>query len=224
MSAINLQKDLEVWYDFDSRYWDAQRDLIQDRSGYGRHAEASGGPTIGVEGPNDFEAASFDGSDDGFNVGDKLNESNNQTNFALVKVDNHDDNYNVANNFDGSFGEGFWIRIEDDGVVRWSLKDGDNSNIYNLSPEMDFTQWRTIIGMFRESTSYLIIDGELVGTETADDSNLKKGESNVHIGIEPNDSDPLDGSIATFARWYRPLSWAEIQYLNNLTAPRRAML
>lgn len=220
MTAIDLSRDLELMYEFDSNYFDSQRNVIQDQSGYGRHAVASGGPTVGVEGPNDFEVASFDGTDDIFDPNYGLNVGNSFTFFAFYKNLQSE----VANIFgDNSFKNGGVALFDAGGGSRLELAAQDDSGTrvqQGLSQEI-VNEWTPVVAGVDNGTLFVLTDSLKFSTETS----LGSFTSNTTFKIGRRVGGNYHrGSIAKFGHWSRRLSNAEIQYLFGLTAPRRSQL
>ena len=217
--TINLYDGLEVLYYFDTDYWDGGANEISDQSGHGRHATASGGPTIGVEGPNDFSAASLDGGDDLFDVGVAL-PADKQTVAVLAK---HDDTSSDADPLmDGTDGNAGYRLYSYSNYIYWRVVDGDGTESYvNVVGAVTSDEWQLFIGLYDGESSKVIVDGELLDSISLSTHT----QSNVNTRIGNNNSNNwFNGDIAAAGRWSRALSWTEIQYLNNLTAPRRALL
>jgi len=224
--TINLQKALELWVDFGTQYWDDQRNQIQDHSGYGRHATASGGPTIGVDGPDDFEATSFDGSDDNFDVGDPVAVSGPQTVATLVRYRSRGNQYWLGND-DGSSGWRIWVNAFD-GRASVSFWDGNGDSVVlpttGVRTPTDRFVWH-ILHWDGETLSFIWGDDARGGTFVENSTSVSThtvGADAMQIGDSAGSH--LDGDCAIVGRWSRALSWSEMQYLNRLTAPRRANL
>jgi hypothetical protein len=219
--TIDLQRDCELFVDFDTDYFDSQRNKIVDRSGNGRNPEASGGATLGANGPDNFEAASFDGSDDFFDVDDRLNADQNQTVVALFKPVSNGNNEYILNALSGSNGYRFGLEngnfgmiIKDDtGVSVSALVNNSvlNPNQFQFGASIvDDDSIRTVIG--RDTVADTTISGYSPATISAS------------IGSDGGNGDFFGGAISFVARWSRALNDAEIEYLNRLTEPRRAQL
>jgi len=221
--TIDLSRDCEAWYDFDTDYFDAQRGQIQDRSGYGRHAQANGGPTVGVEGPDSFEAARFDGSDDYFNTGHTFDQTG-----SSVTV------HAVFNSNDRSKAQAIWDQSGSDSGILLRYRGINNNFISVVKNSSDNSlirqsqgpenEWASATLRYDGSTHSLFVNGNLIGTDTI--SVDQKSNDTAHIGsasfAPPRDT--FDGEIAFVGRWSRALSDAEREYLNRLTAPRRGQL
>jgi len=218
--TIDLQRGLEVWYDLSSKYFDSQNNRMQDKSGYGRHAEASGGLTVGVEGPDSFEATSFDGSDDVFGTGDSLAVSGAQTVFAIAKMDVLDGGRHIiVGNDDGT--NGYALRTKSNNDLNFYIRGSTNSVVSWSGVETNV--WYRILAYHDGMTTFLVVDGDL---KTTDDtlSGQNTGDDNTQIGNYPRNDHDFQGDIAAVARWSRALSWSEIQYLTDFTGPRRGTL
>jgi hypothetical protein len=212
--SISILKDCELWCDFDSQYVDAQRGIVRDRSGHGRHPVAKGGPTFGQNGPDSFEAVSLDGVDDEF-VTENISVQE-QTDISLVKIDGN------------QFGEiTNWITTDGGGYVRWNdnvqrfqvrLVNNSSSDTFQVNSQSgkNLGQFYLVGLRWDGSELQLIIDGEVEDSIPLTDHDETIGEPYV-IG-----NSKLNGTIVFTGRWSRALSTAEIDYLNRLTAPRRS--
>lgn len=204
--TINLYDGLEALYYFDTDYWDGGANEISDVSGNERHATASGGPTVGANGPKDFEAASFDGTDDYFDPPNDMSVLGQE--FTVFAI--HD--------FSG------WIFDSDDGSGGYSLKgdsfavrdDNSNNNAVTVSNATN-----VIVGRFD--------NGTLMCTN-GDEKNVKKAGitasqtvQDATIGVNNNFQFISDGIISVYACWTRTLNDAEVDALTRLTAPRRSL-
>jgi hypothetical protein len=220
--TIDLQRDCELFVDFDSDYFDSQRNKILDRSGNGRHPEASGGPTLGGNGPDNFEAASFDGSDDFFDSNTTAN-ANEQTVMALVSLDakNAQRSPIIAGD-EGTFSTGFGLRQDDSDNISYFIFDGGGSFIEIATPDYNVNEFVFAVGVFDGSEIRLIIDGDVKDSEPV--TSYRQASRSTKIGTNGTTSSFLSGDIAFTARWSRVLNDAEIEYLNRLTEPRRAQL
>lgn len=220
MTTIDLSRDLEAWYELDSNYFDSQRNVIQDQSGYGRHPTASGGPTIGVEGPNDFEAASGDGTDNQFLAPSSVT-GDTFTLFIIVKFEADGTN----NEWVGSY-DGFGINYDEsddsigwrDGIDGTSKRFGDSNvggwNRFTVTSEYDSgVDETTFRGYSRENLDFNYTN-----------SGSGKPDDDIRLMSQWTDDKYLNGRLALFGYWSRILSDAEIGHLNRLTAPRRSQL
>lgn len=229
MTAINLQDGLEAWYEFDSNYFDSQRNVIEDQSGYGRYAEASGGPTVGVNGPNDFEAASFDGSDDEFN-GQRLGIDVPNKSFAVTSIfraEAGDDRSGLA--MAGSNADVYGLQA-DIHVENLQFGVNDGSNDVRVKTDINYNTWYVATGVLdaTQNECRLYLDSELRGTEGGLSNVNDINEDPFNIGAAQRLTGASNvnykGDVAMVAVHSRVLSDAEIEYLNDLTAPRRQML
>jgi len=219
MTTINLRKGLEAEYYLDSRYYDSGAGEMSDLSGNGRHATASGGPTVGVEGPDDFEATSFDGSDDYFSLSSPIEIDDTQTLFAKVKPANTNV---VISNGNPSSGEGlFLLRTIAGPQFEMLVRDANGDSVTAKLP-FDYGEWYTVVALYDGSQISLRV-GQSVKNMPIDSIKTPTTD-NFTIASYPGGNNYLDGDIAHAGYWSRDLSDAEIQQLNRLTAPRRAML
>ena len=216
--TINLYDGLEALYYMDSTYYDDTADEIKDKSGHGRHAQASGGPTIGVEGPDSFEATSFDGSDDQFDAGAPIGTTGDETLFALAKADGLDGAPAITGNTDGNNGTALFFDVSED--LRYTVA-ASNSTTAKFGGIQEDT-WYALTGVVDSGNTRLYVNGSLEATGSY--SGKLAGDDNFLIGNYPRFDSRFNGDIAVVGRWFRALSDAEIEYLNRLTAPRRAQL
>jgi len=226
--TINLYDGLEALYYFDEDYFDGTANEIKDKSGHGRHAEASGGPTVGVEGPDSFAGARLDGTDDYFRptgFADGVLKSNEFAAFALVtRAEQGDDEY-LLNQMRG---EGFRLRYrESSDDFRFGVRDG-NGDFDDIEVDISKTfGTHTFIAEHSASDVYrLTIDDETVGTESGVGYTPPTGgNEDLHIGADHDGTNSfMTGDIHAVGLWSRALSDAERDYLNRLTAPRRSQL
>jgi len=214
--TINLYDGLEALYYFDEDYFDGTANEIKDKSGYGRHAQASGGPTVGVEGPDSFEAASFDGSDDYYSVPD-------MNTFAPT------DKYTVTIAFNGQSGPLFHSRSERDVTFGLGNKaniewfDGNNTTTISTDTTIDNGLWQVVTFVVDgpSGIAKIFVDGELDVNESVTYNPVSISGSNT---IGKKLSDHYSGQMSFLAVHGRVLSDAEVQQLTRLTAPRRAQL
>lgn len=219
MTAINLNKGLEALYYFDEQNFDNQRNLLRDHSGYARHAEAIGGPTVGTEGPDDFGATGFDASDDYFER-QGPNPQNEQTFFALFNSNDASVRTNIVNALEAHNGYGMFLN---NGNVVTQFSDSSNSNTVQTPVSgVNENEWHTGFGVYDGSTIKSIVDDNV---NTVSFSNHTPAQvDKVFIGAREGSDTYFDGKIAAYGRWSRALSDAEIAYINRLTAPRRTQL
>lgn len=220
MSNIELLRDCELWVDFDTDYFDAQRNRIRDRSGNGRHPEASGGPTLGADGPDDFEAASFDGTDDSFEAPFQPVSKPGIT----VSVTFRPDTFN--NEFQRVCDAGYTDIFLDNGnefilaFLATSSTAATDSSVRIPIAEGEFvtvTQRYTQSGLNQITSSNGEFDQKDVGSDPAGSETFKVAES-----VKNNNNGDITVSFVGF--WSRALSDAEIEQLNRLTAARGATL
>jgi hypothetical protein len=233
--TIDLQRDCELWCDFDTDYFDSQRNKILDRSGNGRNPEASGGPTLGVNGPDSFEAASFDGSDDFFDTTiTGLADATGITLHTIVKINSPvpaSEDYALV----------FIPETDSFGVISFKISEqfGDFEPTIILGDGDDLIICSALgipVGEYVGLTARIDVGGDVTVLNNNDDSAGAEGNnkdisqlgpigSNVDIGSGAVRGDGfLDGNVVFSAIWSRVLNDAEIEYLNRLTEPRRAQL
>jgi hypothetical protein len=223
--TIDLQRDCELFVDFDTDYFDSQRDKILDRSGNGRHPEASGGPALGANGPDNFEAASFDGSDDFFEtvkppVGDEI------TVFSIVRSQDGASSNNTLNVGSSKLSQFPWSFEVISDRVEFAVSDGTDN--LNVSISANASGYRFAVGRAK-SNDFISVS----------DKGANKSVRNINIPIAQNPKTLTIGArsdfkgggsqfqqadIASVAYWSRVLSDAEVEYLFRLTEPRRAQL
>lgn len=225
MTQVNLRRGLEVWYELDTRNFDSERDVLHDRSGYGRSAQAEGGPTVGVAGPGGFEATSFDGDDDHLNApfGGEI-EFEQLTVFVIGQVAG-----GAFASFEAQDGEMVFQPGDGRGVGFW----GDTDNGSQTSADFDSVEngdW--ISGHVRydyvenSETVNLGVNGQFDDYDSDDfGSDGAPAPNSLTIARRYNDdSFYLDGNIALVGVWNRLLNDSEIRYLHALSGPRRTML
>jgi hypothetical protein len=226
--TIDLQRDCELFVDFDTDYFDSQRDKILDRSGNGRHPVASGGPTLGANGPDNFEAVSFDGSDDLFNspggfenAYESMLDNGGFTITLQMKITQSSVSsfprllqYGQATGGPG--------RVETNGAKGLVLFVVDTTGA-NVSVGVgDATEFTTYTFVHRPNKS---IDSFKAG-ELQDSVDFPNDVS-AFAGAgqaTPLRGDKVSYDMSNLVFHSRPLSDAEIEYLNRLTEPRRAQL
>lgn len=221
--AIDLQRGLQVWYDFDPRYYDNQRGVLADKSGYGRTAVANGGPTVGVEGPDSFEATGFDGSDDTF-THPNINISDGDEFTLVAKVHPASgEGHGIFNSGRGYTKAG--LSLENvSGGLRPLYVTYDSNSTYT-GPVIDADVWSTVGLSFRNQKIVMSVSqgdySETVSFDSADgdDTKLRLEE----IGTDAGGQGYINGQMAVAAVWSRGLTIPEFGYLNNLTAPLRSL-
>ncbi len=222
MTTINLRDGLEALYYFGEQDFNPQRNQLQDHSGYGRHATAQGGPTVGVNGPNDFEAASFDGADDIFTLSNTLETATTpRTTFILAKYSTN--NTNTFQNWFGVSGGG--------GSNPWFFKRGRGENLtyyFQNGSGSDATvtipfpvdTWMPIVGIWNTEQLRLLSPYDTSTTSVSThDTGISSGANTTYI---KGNSEPIQ--FASIARWFRTLSDAEVEQLFRLTAPLKKIL
>ena len=225
--TINLYDGLEALYYFDSDYFDGTTGEIEDKSGHERHATAQGGPTVGVNGPNDFEAASFDGNDDKFVPSGRLRPSNNGESFCVFLISRANDTGSpevpvgtVNNN-----NKGFDIKHDmvDNSM---SANVADTNNVFHGEEiSVDPTQYVAHALNIDGTSGYTYtVNGESKRQEFTSGEVYNIGPRELQIGIRTTSNGYFNGDIALAAVWSRALSHSEIERLNDLTAPLRAQL
>lgn len=220
MTTINLRKDLEALYYFGTEQFDPQRNVLRDQSGYGRHTTASGGPSVGVNGPNDFEATSFDGTDDKFTLDNTLDYSGPRTTAILYKsrttdTSNYSDVVGVSGG--GGGGNGYRFRRGRDLKFKYVFQTANVGTKVSATIDAPVNEWTLVVGMW--DGDKIVLQNEDDMSSTSVSGHTTGSENEFYIA---NTREQMD--IALVARWFRTLSDTEIQHLNRLTAPRRATL
>jgi hypothetical protein len=236
--TIDLQRDCELFVDFDSDYFDSQRDKILDRSGNGRHPEASGGPTLGANGPDNFEAASFDGSDDKFSlnsfnetgkipVGEKLTAS------VLFTVPSGSSGGTLIGARSRSDFEGWKVTIENNNstleVSTVFIDNGDLVSIVPNSPPLGSVDEAILFQIKINNDDGIIKElsnGDLIReTNYSVDGPVIPDEDESILGSDATGSDGFfEGNVSFVTIHSRELNSAEDAELTRLTEPRRAQL
>jgi hypothetical protein len=220
--TIDLQRDCELFVDFDTDYFDSQRNKILDRSGNGRNPEAFGGPTLGTNGPDNFEAASFDGSDDRFQSRQILTSDplDSFSAFTLALARPVGQRAVLWSQLRPTFRLG----TNGDRFELFVLEDGQGpANVSSVRPEKnEFFSVYLQYNSNQEQITSILNGGDEIITRS-----IKLGLDNEEYTIGSRskfDDQPWNGNIAFHGFWSRTLSDAEIEYLNRLTEPRRAQL
>ncbi len=223
--AINLYDGLEALYYFDPTYYDGTTGEIKDKSGHERHASAEGGPTIGVNGPNEFEATNFDRSDDRFIVGSDAKISPDDapvTLFASFKSDSNATSQTVINaSADNDKRQSLGVNGNNSEVNYGLHNTGEVTRIPNSVT--DSREWNQVTAVLEsDKNPVLYYKGERFDNNNGD---LYAGNNDtIVIGEGAGNNRHFGGKIAVIAGWSRALSDAERAYLDRLTAPRRAQL
>jgi len=222
--TINLYDGLEALYYFDPTYYDGTAGEIKDKSGNGRHAVASGGPTVGVEGPDDFEATSFDGTDDSFNF--DATKPVEQTLFAVFKATDANANTSkdrgwVIGGQTSSSGSALGFNTTEE--LTFQTSSINDTNIKAAIPAQQ-DRWYAVVGRFDGTNLSIVNQNGEVGTNTQSADYQKFSGDRLYIGKRNSSFGWFGGQIAAAGKWSRALSDAEAQHLTNLTAPRRQLL
>jgi hypothetical protein len=230
--TIDLQRDCELWCDFDTDYFDSQRNKILDRSGNGRNPEASGGPTLGANGPDNFEAASFDGSDDLFDTGYKNDFAitDDWSIFVNAKARSGATAASSALLLSGSFSGSLGIQIDDSGRLEAGVRDKSNNSLITDSIFVETDEFFSAVARFDASQNKLTVrvdNGDVTSESLSGGFTDQLGSATWKIGNPGSVSGGskfFDGEMASCALWQRNLTDAEIDSLFRLTEPRRAQL
>lgn len=216
--TINLQKDLEVWTDFTTEYYNDRQNKVQDKSGYGRHGQLENGATLGVSGPQSFDAVSFDSGGENVRYAAGENVINDPPFSAAILLNNDQDNnpreifgsVNVTNSgwaiVQESGGRNYKVRIDNQGLTAIASVEVGNWQFLGFSYD------GSKVVTFYDGLASRIRDG--LSGFTAHGSDLQLG----------NTESQFFGDVAFVGLWSRVVTGAEFRYMNELTAPRRAQL
>ena len=216
---LNLYDGLEALYYLDSEHFDAGANEMSDRSGYGRHAEASGGPTVGVDGPDGFEATSFDGSDDELNINGPALTGD----FTVATLVQYGDGIRRIH-----------TALSTSELITLNPRRGDELRFEHFDSNGDFREiersgattgeYYLQLGMYDAAQTK--VTNRVVGLGSDSHTNGFRDQPEIAaLGYEPRQNKAYyDANIVFSGFWGRLLSEAEIQYLDALTAPRRAQL
>lgn len=224
--TINLQKGLQSWYDFDPDYFDNQTNKLQDKSGYGRKAEAQGGVTVGGgDAPESFDSSALDGTDDGFTVNELTSEATDGfAAVAFLRDEGTQNDYLSASPFNSP---GFSMGTENaSNTVTLRLQDDAGTNVVADGDVVSQGEWHLIGADYDGSKGRTFLDGEFSGvTDFSSLGTISEMGSQASIGYrDATDSQYVNGEIAFAATWNRSLTDAEWAYLNEMTAPKRSKL
>lgn len=148
-------------YYLSTTYFDSGKSELSDHSGYDRHAVASGGPSVGVEGPHEFQAVSLDSSDDHFDTGDPLAVESDSTPHSvwvltrlLLSLYNDGKMKTVVSSENQSSGGGWEIRASGSGTLRYAIRDLDGD--YHSIDWSGFEggSWYSIVEVWDDDTIY----------------------------------------------------------------------
>jgi hypothetical protein len=217
--TIDLQRDCELFVDFDSDYFDSQRNKILDRSGNGRHPEAQGGPTLGANGPDGFEAVSFDGSDDRFSLDNSTLAGTESSGYTISF------SINITQDVSGfpdiiTAAQAGQPRIETTPGEELQMFVADTTGGAQNSGRISFSGFGTFSAVMRPEG---FISLTLNGGETVETNDFGEDIEPV-TGISDLNQDTVSMEMSFFILHSRALNDAEIDYLNRLTEPRRAQL
>jgi len=224
--TINLYDGLEALYYFDSDYFDGTTGEIKDKSGHGRHATANGSPTVGVNGPNDFEAASFSGGNSGDYFLTNTIQPPELSIFTIVKVDSGGWICDLGRPSGGA-GYVSLRALTDNNGVSFRLTAGGEENNTNEEYETGYNynkgEYHRVLATFTPQTVQLSVDGDYAISTTTGYELYYEGTGGS-IGAIRNGAGELSGDISVFGAWSRVLTSEENEALNRLTAPRRSQL
>lgn len=216
--AINLYDGLEALYYFDSSYFDGTANEVKDKSGYNKHAQARGAPTIGVSGPQSFEAASFDGSDDGFET-DFFKPESEFTITIRYKISQHKDFNRLWDN-----GGSVNFYLTNEGGLRIFIWDDADTRYQMSGGIIDTGKWYNSTLLWDGADVHLYVNNELISTIDGFGDTVQETNQVVFLGMNSNISNYLNGSMVYSGWWSRALNYSELTFLNNMTSPRRQLL
>jgi hypothetical protein len=226
--TINLGKDLELWYEFSSRYFDSQRNRVQDHSGYNRNAIPSGGPGIGLSGFRSFETAEFDGTDDKFGTG-YVNETTN-TSSPQFTVFGYVRPFTTIGDRAGIIGAGefgnSWSMVYDgtNNTVEMAIR-SDNTGDTAIAQVNEGFDWFPAVAIVDVDEVRCYTPGKVDTVSYNHGTGFVSNETEVGApnGVFSN-FQPFDGRIASAGMWTRVLNDAEIEYMLRRTAPNYNMV
>lgn len=215
--TINLYDGLEALYFMESDYFDSGTNEMKDHSGHGRHAVASGGPSVGAGQYRDFGATSFDGSDDYFTTPFRDDDSS-FTISVLVKATQNTERRYIVSAQDG-FDNGYYISTGPSGDVRFGILSAskqEENTVYTI-----YDRWSLLTMRYDGSTWTCFGDNELLINRTAD---FVAPNTDLTIGrLAYSNLDHWLGEMSFVGVWDRDLSDAEIAQLNRMTAPMKTL-
>jgi len=218
MTGANFQNGLQAYYTFDKADTDQQRNILRDRSGYGRHATMEGGVTTGGSSPVG-EAFTFDATDDRLSTGVKFTHTGPTTAFMIVKAGSENGEYqNMAS--DGGSG-GLQFAYDNADNWKFGFMDGDSNLVAATVSGGNPTEWKRLLGYWDGDTIFFhrydnkFDDGYDLSTTPL--STVSEPTSDLTIGAN-NNSAHFDGSLAMFARWDRLLTRTELEQLKRVSA------
>jgi hypothetical protein len=215
--TIDILKDCELWCDFDTAFIDEQRGIVRDRSGHGRHPVAEGGPTFGANGPDSFEAVSLDGVDDYFDLPEKILIPDGNE-WSVVCFSNPKDD-NTSRGIITSKGNASTLSYDTkNDNIRFTEADFD---IINMGVTEDISVSNRVTVTCDGTQFNAFVNGRFEDrVQSANTTKLVVNE----IARRASGPSHYNGNTSFLGVWNRELSNAEIDYLNRLTAPRRAQL
>jgi hypothetical protein len=226
MTTINLRDGLEALYYFGENDFDPQRNQLQDHSGYGRHATANGSPTVGVNGPNDFEAANFSGGNSGdyFAVPSGFIDVDDFSISCLIKAPLSADGSGTSIlNTDNVDSDHLQLRYTANGSIKFGI--GESGVKFDVTSTQGYhdDEYHTITAVREGNEIRLYIDSNLVNSNS--NSNIGSvSNNNPYIGAKRDGSKNFSGEMAFVMYHTRAVSYSEIERINDLTAPRRSQL
>ena len=233
--TINLYDGLEALYYLDSDYFDSGSNELKDKSGHGLHAEAEGGPTVGVAGPGEFEATEFDGSDDVLVRQADVMTEDEFTAFGILRVNDVVGNGGTITTSSGgnnTVSDGWELGQVNETNDRFNVVIRDNDApggqrrvlTRNLSDSIG--EWFRVSLTFDSSEgiarAYYGFDAEL---SSRGPQAVSEYTSNDTMRFAMRGSgNPVDCTVAVGSFWSRVLNQSELKLVHKLTGPRRAQL
>lgn len=229
--SIELRRGLEALFYMDERYWDGTKNELKDRSGKRNHASATGGPTVGVQGPREYDAAYFDGTDDLFSFADDETHSG-LTEFSIFVVFKIDvlpstagRNYELIRRTVND--NAFDLKIHENGDrLEWHVNAGGTWNTVETSAAMETERWYYATALYEDPEMTLRVAGgvdETLAKTHSTGGEVTSSTSTVKIGSDGT-AGYTEGWIAVASYWSeKSLSETEIKALLNASGPRRAI-
>jgi len=214
--TISLYDGLEALYYFGTDYFDGT--AISDRSGYGRHATASGGITFSDTGYRGFGSATEDGTDDQLDISDPL-AADAQTVVVLFKPTNLNGSEQVLIDTDDGT-NGYALLINSNDNLEWGVRDGSGT-LQTVTASLSQDEYVFGVGLFSGATLRLATDTSLAGTQSVSGHN--QADDNARIAADISGASHFAGEIGLLARWSRELTDAEWEETTRLTAPLRGV-
>jgi hypothetical protein len=169
-----------------------------------------------VNGPDNFEAASFDGNDDKFSLSDRFDIPDGEP-WSIFTIAKPVDGFNRVPVV--SQGNEPTLRyVTDTNKIEFLENDFDTVGV-NIRPIGG--EFNTLVFSCDGATFNVFLNGEFEGsTPSISTTKLRIN----HIGARADSGVFGNIDMATIGVWNREFNDAEIEYLDRLTEPRRAQL